>query len=139
VGELIARAKREWLQAIDAIPYLVAVCDSHHRISRVNMAMAQKLGVSAGQAIGLVCYERLHEMGKIPRFCPVEPKGEWDGELSVEMWENHFGGRYLVSVSPLCGSEANRVSGCVYVARDVSRAGPENRAEPARGSEILDP
>lgn len=117
--ETIARSRREWLRAIDAMPYLLAVINNRHRFERVNKAMAEKLGVSVKEAVGLSCHDRLHGVSKPPPFCPLVQLMPDGCEHTLLTLENHLKSDYIVSLSSLKDREG-RVIGCVYMARDMA-------------------
>lgn len=130
--ELISRAKQEWEGAVDAMTVLVAVVDNRHRITRVNRALADKLGVSVQEAVGMLCYERLHGVDAPLSFCPLLQLATGGRDRVEDYAETHLAGDYLVNLSPL-RDRHGRVKGCVYVAREVSEG--EKRIEAKRRSE----
>ncbi len=116
--ELISRSRREWLRAVDGMPYLLAVIGRDHRIERVNAAMAKRLGFSVRDAIGLTCHEKLHGSEKPPFFCPLINGGN-DGGHGAEMLETHFGVDCISRVAPIRNGEGEPL-GCLYIARDIN-------------------
>jgi PAS domain S-box-containing protein len=118
--EEIIRAKEEWEQTFNTVPDLIAILDDKHRIVRVNKAMADKLGVSPGKAVGLTCYEHVHGSPEPPPFCPHSKLLSEGREQITEVHEERLGGDFLVSVSPLCDING-KVVGCVHVARDITQ------------------
>ena len=49
----ILKAKNRWELTFNAVPDMIAIIDDHFRIVQVNKAMADRLGVSPEQAVGL--------------------------------------------------------------------------------------
>jgi DNA-binding CsgD family transcriptional regulator/PAS domain-containing protein len=93
--------------------------------------MAQKLGVSVREAVGLTCHERLHGSDEPPAFCPLRdlmPNGRGSTQL---LHENHLRGDYLVSLSSLKDLQGEPI-GCVYVARDMTEPEQEVVAKKRR-------
>ncbi|MBW2216610.1 MAG: PAS domain S-box protein [Deltaproteobacteria bacterium] len=114
----ISQAKEEWEKTFDAVPDLIAILDKNHRIVRVNKAMADRLGLSPGDAVGLTCYEHVHGTKEPPSFCPHSKLLE-DGQRHVtEVQEERLGGYFLVSVSPLHDT-GGRLIGSVHTAHDI--------------------
>jgi len=112
-------AREEWERTFDAVPDLIALIDFNHRILRINRSMAEKLGIAAKKAIGLLCYEAVHCTRTPPDFCP-HTRLILDGkEHTSEVHEDNLGGDYLVSVSPLRDEHGNLI-GSVHVARDIT-------------------
>lgn len=114
--EALIRSKQNWLQAVDHIPFLLAVIDSRHRVERINAAMARRLQIPVNRAKGLICYEHLHGIGQPPAFCPLVAPAERSGEDEVEVAEDHLGHAYWVTVTTL-RDQHGRPSGCVFTAR----------------------
>lgn len=109
-----------WERTFDAVPDLISIIDTHHKILRVNRAMADKLGVSPEQAIGMTCYEHVHETSCAPGFCPHSKLLADQREHTAEIYEKRLGGYFLVSCTPL-RDHAGKLIGSVHVARDITR------------------
>lgn len=108
-----------WERAFDAIPDLVMILDSGHRIIRANKAMAETVGLAPEELIGRSCYHAVHGTKKPPHFCP-HTRLMADGlDHSVEVHEDYLGGNYLISVTPLYDPEGT-LRGSVHVARDIT-------------------
>ncbi|HUK85213.1 MAG TPA: PAS domain S-box protein, partial [Candidatus Acidoferrum sp.] len=113
------QAKNDWERTFDTIPDFIAILDNKHRIVRANRAMAEQLGVTAKQAVGLNCYECVHGTSLPPEFCP-HAKTLKDGKEHVEeVHESRLGGDFLVSTTPI-KDEQGRVTGSVHVARNIT-------------------
>lgn len=116
---LVIRAKQEWEYTFDSVPDLIALIDRQHRIMRVNKAMADKLGLSPKEAVGMACYKSVHNMKNPPGFCPHTLLLE-DGQIhKSEFQEEVFGGFYSFTVSPLYDEKGNFIAS-VHVARDIT-------------------
>jgi PAS domain S-box-containing protein len=117
--EALVRAKEEWERTFDTVPDLIAILDDHHRILRVNRAMAQKLGREPEQCVGLPCYKYVHGLSAPPAFCPHTCTVK-DGRQHIEeVYEERLGGHFLVSTTPML-DERGAVIGSVHVARDIT-------------------
>ena len=117
--EPFADAREEWERTFDIIPDPISVIDRQHRIVWVNKTMANRLGIAPEEAVGLTCYECVHEMAEPPSFCP-HTKLLADGkEHMAEVHEKRLGGYFIVSVSPLRDAEG-RVIASIHVARDIT-------------------
>lgn len=117
--ESLRRAKEEWELTFDAVPDLIAILDTQHRIVRVNRAMADRLGVAPNKAIGSFCFEVVHHLESPPGFCPHLHLLKDGREHQAEVHEPALGGDFLVTVSPLYNHEGH-LSGSVHVAHDLS-------------------
>ena len=65
------QAKEEWEQTFDTVPDFVAILDDQHRIVRANRPMAERLGVTPEQCVGLRCYEAVHGTDTAARVLPA--------------------------------------------------------------------
>jgi diguanylate cyclase (GGDEF)-like protein/PAS domain S-box-containing protein len=119
--EAVKEAKEQWERTFDAVPDLVAIIDSNHRIARVNRAMSAALGVHPQELIGATCHVVFHGMDRPLCECPYTSSMQAGERFVPETIETNLKGRtYAVSVSPLRDQEG-RVNGCVHVARDITR------------------
>ena len=112
-------ATESWLRTFDAIPDLIAILDSQHRITLVNKAMALRLKKQPHDCTGLFCYNVVHGLDAPPIFCP-HSKTICDGHAHIEeVHEIHIGGDFLVSTTPIAGDDG-KILGSVHVARDIT-------------------
>lgn len=63
------RAKQEWERTFDTVPDLIEIIDRHFRIVRVNRAMAGRMGVGPGEAVGSPCHDLI---GIAWGFVPID-------------------------------------------------------------------
>ncbi len=117
--EALRKANREWARTFDAVPDPIMILDTNHRIVRANKAMAEGLGVTPQQAIGMTCYEAVHGENAPIASCPHSKLLADGKEHSAEIEEPRLGGVFLVSVSPLHGEDSELV-GSVHVARKIT-------------------
>ena len=69
--ETLRQAKEEWEQTFNTVPDFVAILDDQHRIVRANRPMAERLGVTPEQCVGLRCYEAVHGTDSAARVLPA--------------------------------------------------------------------
>jgi len=115
----LVRAKDEWENTFNGVPDLIAIIGTDHRIIRVNRAMAESLGISHEQAVGLKCYEVVHTTKSPPVNCPHEMLLKDGREHSAEVHEDNLGGDFLVTTSPLHDADGNLI-GSIHIARDIT-------------------
>jgi len=126
-GEII-KAKEEWERTFDAITDPLMVVDVGHRIRKVNLAMAGKLGKRPSALQGLYCFSAVHGVDVPPPFCPHEQLLADARPHSAEIHVDKLGGDFFVSVSPLLSPDG-ALFGSVHYARDISE---RKRAEAER-------
>lgn len=117
--EFIARAKQDWERTFDAVPDLISIIDSDHRIKRVNMAMANHLGRTPVQCLGELCYPLMHGTDAPPDFCPHAELIQTGQQTRAEFHDDTSGKDLLVTCSPL-HDNVGTLTGCVHVVRDVT-------------------
>ncbi|MCE5269486.1 MAG: PAS domain-containing protein [Planctomycetaceae bacterium] len=117
--ESLRQAKEEWEKTFDAIPDFVAVIDDQCRIVRANRAMADRLGLTQAECVGINCYQLVHGTTEPPAYCPHMATCRNSRQHMVEMFEPRLGGDMLVSTSPWF-DEQGRAIGTVHVARDIT-------------------
>jgi PAS domain S-box-containing protein len=116
----LRQAKEEWERTFDSVPDLIAIIDGAHRITRVNQAMARRVGRTPQQCIGLACYQCIHGVSCAPGYCP-HALTLADGRIhSSEVHEDRLGGDFHVTTTPLL-DEQGRMIGAVHVSRDVTQ------------------
>lgn len=115
--EALMRAKQDWERTFDAVPDLIAILDTGHRIVRVNRAMSQALGKESQDLVGQFCYEQMHGTACPPDICP-HSRLLRDGQgHAAELRELDLD--LMVTVSPLLDDQG-RLLGSVHVARDIT-------------------
>ncbi|MBI5694264.1 MAG: GAF domain-containing protein [Nitrospirae bacterium] len=137
---VIKRGKEEWEQTFDAITDPIMLLDTDFRMTRVNRAMADKLGTTVKGAIGMTCYREVHGLDKPHPMCPHQLLLADGQPHSTEIYEERLGGYFLVSVSPLHDQEG-RLIGSVHYARDITerkRAEEAVKAERERFNDVLE-
>jgi PAS domain S-box-containing protein len=112
-------AHKEWEGTFDAVPDLIALIDTSHRILRVNRAMAEKVGRSFQDMVGRHCYEIVHGLHHPPSFCPHAELLASGKEEHCEVFEERLGCTFDVTVIPLCDASGN-IRGSVHVMHDIT-------------------
>jgi hypothetical protein len=133
------RANNDWERTFDSVPDLIAILDNHHKILRVNRAMAKQLGVTPEKAVGLDCFTCVHGAIEPPEFCPHSKSVKDGKEHIAEVHEPRLGGDFLVSTTPLLNEKGCMV-GSVHVARNVTeRKKAEEEVERIASFPLLNP
>ena len=103
VDESVWQNTEMWQRTFDAVPDLIAVLDTQHRMVRVNQAMADRLGLTKEQCVGQTCYTCVHATDEPPSFCPHSQLLQDGKEHTVEVREEALGGDFLVQRLPAAG------------------------------------
>jgi len=115
----IRRTQQEWERTFDAITDPIMILDTRYKIIKANKAMADKLGVSPSMAVGLTCYKAAHDKNEPLASCPHTALLLDGLSHSAEVYEERFGGHYIVSVSPLFSPDGT-LYGSVHYASDIT-------------------
>src|SRR5208282_5681165 len=92
--ETSLRAREDWERTFDAVPDLIAIIDTEHRIVRANKAMVAKLAMSQQQCVGLKCYSVVHGLEEPLAGCPHSQSLQDGCERTAEIHEDHLGGDF---------------------------------------------
>jgi PAS domain S-box-containing protein len=118
--DAVQRAKEEWESTFDSVPDLISIIDDEFHIRRVNRPLAEKLGKTPEECIGLTCFRVMHGTESPPDLCPHTLTLADDMQHVAELHVDSLGGDFLISTTPLHDSKGLRI-GCVHVARDITR------------------
>jgi len=118
--QALVQAKEEWERTFDAVPDMLMILNHEHKVIRANRATATRLGLTKEEVIGRECYRLFHGTDAPPSFCPQAHLISDGKEHAAEVTEEHLGGTFDVSVSPLLDGHG-RPTGAVHVARDVTQ------------------
>ena len=113
------RAKERWELTFNAVPDLIAIIDDTFHIVQVNSAMANRLGVSPEDAVGMTCYEVVHHTPSPPPICPHRLLLQDHQSHSTDLHEDHLHGDFFLTVSPI-QDPSGAVAGSVHILRDIS-------------------
>jgi PAS domain S-box-containing protein len=137
--EAVRQGKEDWEQTFNTVPDFMAILDDQHRVVRANRAMAERLGVTTEQCIGLHCYEVVHGTTEPPEFCPHARTCRDRREHTAEVHEPRLGGHFLVSTTPRFDAQG-RFLGTVHVARNITeRKRTEEEMKRLASFPLLDP
>ena len=115
----ILKAKLHWELTFDAVPDMIAIIDDHFRIVQVNKAMADRLGVTPEEAVGMKCYEVVHHTSNPPAICPHQLLLTDSQSHSADIHEDNLNGDFFLTVSPV-RDPSGTILGSVHILRDVT-------------------
>ncbi|MCX6306693.1 MAG: GAF domain-containing protein [Bacteroidetes bacterium] len=119
VEKRLIRVLDDWESTFDAIPDLIAIIDTDHRIVKANKAMAAKLGHRVEDLTGRQCFDIVHGLPSIPDFCPHSRSMRSGKEENSEVMAYKRGEIYDVTTTPIF-DEKGKLTGTVHVARDIT-------------------
>ncbi len=97
----LLRIQEEWQQTFDTIPDPLCILDENYQIVRMNAAMAKRVGLNRGDALGTLCFQCVHGTDSPPDTCPNRLT-LLDGQIHhQEVWIERLKGWFSVSTSPL--------------------------------------
>jgi PAS domain S-box-containing protein len=111
--------EKGWKLTFDAIPDLITILDTDHRVVQVNKAMAEALSTSPDACIGAVCYQVVHHCDKPPENCPHNLLLKDGLDHKCEVYEKNLGGYFVVTASPIKDNEGN-ILGSIHIAHDIT-------------------
>jgi PAS domain S-box-containing protein len=117
--EEIRNAKQEWEKTFDAVQDPMMIVDNQHRMRRVNVAMAERLGVTPQEAVGRTCYREIHCSDSPVQDCPHQALLKDGKPHSLGIYEENFGGHYYKSVYPIHDVDGV-LTGSVHILRDIN-------------------
>jgi PAS domain S-box-containing protein len=127
----VDQANRHWVEIFDAISDFIVVHDEQHRVLRVNRPLADFIGVSPGELIGISMSALLAMSADVaPMACPFCRSGvEGRDEFVQPVLER----TYLVSTSRIHASQSETLQ-TIHVLKDIT----DRREAERRYRELFD-
>ena len=119
IKKVLLGSEKGWELTIDAIPDLIAILDTDHKVVKVNMAMAKKLDALPNDCIEKICYQAVHRTETPPENCPHSKLLNDGLEHTSEVYEENLGGYFIVTASPIKDYDGNLL-GSIHIAHDIS-------------------
>ncbi|MBU0508829.1 PAS domain S-box protein, partial [bacterium] len=140
--EQLRRSREEWHTIFHAVGHPAFILNPQQEVIAANRTALLTLGMSEQDVAGKKCWELFHspELDAPPPGCPMKAmlaSGEME---TTEMEIEALGGHFLVSCTPVLGSDG-QLEKVIHVATDVSelkRAETEVRTERDRAQGYLD-
>ena len=114
-----SRSEIDFEHIFDLSPNYICILDLEHNIIRANQAMADFIGISTGELVGLKCFQCLHQMDEPPSFCELSRMLDDGQKHTDEMFIEHLNGWFSVSATPLRNKEGN-ITGAIHIASDIT-------------------
>jgi PAS domain S-box-containing protein len=113
------KSRDDWKLTFDTVPDLIAIIGADYRITSMNSAMAERLGISQKEAVGRFCYELLHGSQEPPASCPHQrmfASGRIEFETS---FNKHLNGDFVITAAPV-RAEDGTIASSIHVMHDIS-------------------
>jgi len=117
--EALHLAESTWELTFEAVPDMICLIDSKHRIIHANRATRERLNLAPEDISGTLCYQAFHNTGQPPDFCPHAQTMQDHQEHTVEAFEKYLDGYFMVTTSPVFDS-AGEFYGSVHVCRELT-------------------
>ncbi len=115
----LLKSRSDWDLTFDTVPDLIAIIDANYHISSMNRAMAERLGISPQEAVGMHCYELLHGSQEPYSFSPHQRMLESGATGSESHFIKALNGDFVISVTPLKLKDGS-IESSIQVMHDVS-------------------
>jgi PAS domain S-box-containing protein len=112
-------AREEWEKTFEAVTDPVMIVTRDFTIARANKAMADWIGVSKEEAVGLTCHRKVHNCNDPIAGCPHKKLLEDGTAHTAEIYDKQSGRYFSVAVYPLLDSRGE-LSGSVHYAKDIT-------------------
>ncbi len=135
VEQAIVQAKQEWERTFDSVPDCILILDEVLHARRMNMTLADRLGMHPREIVGKTLSEVVGTEGDaaLRILALASCSACTSEELSIPRWGGHF----LVTASPYVDARDEH-AGTIVVAHDVSRWKElEDQLEQSRKLEAL--
>ncbi len=118
-GDQITQSSRLWRNSVDSLDVFLSVHDSQCRILKVNRPLADFLGTTPRELIGLKCHEVMHGTALPTADCPHQQTIATGGPAQTEVFFPASGRHFLVKTSPLVSPEGD-ASASIHIMRDIT-------------------
>lgn len=118
-ASLLRSAAQEWERTFDSVPDLISILDHRNRVSRVNRAMAERIGRLPEGGAGANWLECMPDSVLSPEARPHVRTARDQQTHSAEVSNPRLGGDFLVTSVPLVDNRG-AMTGVVHVARDIT-------------------
>lgn len=115
----IILAKQEWERTFDSVPDLIGILNENFQFMRVNRALADRLGLSPKDALGLSCCMAYHNRSQPIDECPCHEVFAQGRSIGTTMTLSSLKGQFEITISPILDQKGN-IAGAVHVAHDIS-------------------
>jgi len=133
--QIVERGKKEWERTFDSIPDHILYLDVDLKVQRINMSLANQLGVHPSEARGKRCDDLLL-CGQEGRQACLHEKVLASGQsLQTEYDDARLGGHLLLTLTPLADEQGKTV-GVLHVATNLNEV-RKTREEAARVRDFL--
>jgi PAS domain S-box-containing protein len=115
----VQKACSEWRRTFDTISDIIMNIDSDYKITRVNKAATDILGLSFHEILSQKCFRLIHGTDAPPEYCPHSKTLVNGKENTAEIFEQNLERNFLITTTPML-DDAGNITGSVHVMHDIT-------------------
>lgn len=124
----VVNAEKDWERTFNAVPDMISILDTQHKIIKANKAMSDHLGLPMAEIVSSKCYKIVHNSDAPPSYCPHVKLLQDHQPHYMETYDEFRKCHYSITVSPLTDRKGE-FCGAAHIMRDISE---QNKAEAER-------
>jgi len=121
VEKSLRKADEDWRDSFNSLEEAMFIIDRGYNIRNINNSGLALLGKSKQEVIGEKCYQVVHGNGGPTEYCPFKQTIKSKKAVSIERYDESFGRHFAITSAPMF-DERKRVSKCIYLMRDITKA-----------------
>jgi len=121
VERSLRKADQNWRDSFNSLEEAMFIIDRAYNIENINSSGLALLGKSKQEVIGEKCYRVVHGNGKPTEYCPFKQTLKSKKVVSIERYDELFGKHFSITSAPMF-DEHSKVTKCVYLMRDITKA-----------------
>jgi len=121
VEKSLRKATQEWRDSFNSLEEAMLIIDRGYNIININNSGLALIGRSKQEVIGEKCYKVVHGNGQPTEYCPFKETIKSKKAVSIERYDESFRRHFSITSAPMF-DEHKRVSKCVYLMRDITKA-----------------
>jgi len=135
VERSLRKADQNWRDSFNSLEEAMFIIDRTYNIENINSSGLALLGKSKQEVIGEKCYRVVHGNDKPTEYCPLKQTLKSKKAVSIERYDELFGKYFSITSAPMF-DEHSKVTKCVYLMRDITKAVEAKEKERALQQEL---
>jgi PAS domain S-box-containing protein len=121
VEKSLRKADENWRDSFNSLEEAMFIIDRAYNIENINSSGLALLDKSKQEVIGEKCYQMIHGNGKPTEYCPFKQTLKTKKVVTIERYHESFGKHFSITSAPMF-DERGKVTKCVYLMRDITKA-----------------